>query len=58
MVPVAIVQKPNSTAATTTNDQGLQLRMRLNMNPHDKESHEALVKILRRKNAFRAELEE
>jgi hypothetical protein len=32
--------------------------MRLNMNPHDKGSHEALVKILRRKNAFRAELEE
>jgi tetratricopeptide (TPR) repeat protein len=36
----------------------MQLRFRLQDNPHDKRAHDELIKILRSKNAFRPEMEE
>jgi hypothetical protein len=36
----------------------MQLRFRLQANPHDKEAHAELIKILSSENAFRPEMEE
>ncbi len=54
-------QKVNQKQPSKSADDGseiLKFRFRLDNDPHDKTAHEGLIKLLRAKNAFRAELEE
>jgi tetratricopeptide (TPR) repeat protein len=51
-------QKQPSKKSADDGSEMLKFRFRLDNNPHDKTAHEGLIKLLRTKNAFRAELEE
>ena len=51
-------QKQPSKKSADDGSEMLKFRFRLDNNPHDKTAHEGLIKLLRAKNAFRAELEE
>lgn len=51
-------QKQPSKKAADHESELTIFRFRLDNDPHDKAAHEGLIKLLRAKNAFRAELEE
>jgi tetratricopeptide (TPR) repeat protein len=51
-------QKNPSSKPIDDSTKQMQLRFRLQANPHDKQAHEELIKILKAKYAFRPEMEE
>ena len=51
-------QKQPSKKSADNGSELLKFRFRLDNDPHDKTAHEGLIKLLRAKNAFRAEIEE
>jgi tetratricopeptide (TPR) repeat protein len=58
MYAQTVYQKQPSKKSTDDRIEMLKFRFRLDNDPHDKTAHEGLIKLLRAKNAFRAELEE
>jgi tetratricopeptide (TPR) repeat protein len=59
LVPTLAAQQTKPKAPAVDDDRReMQLRMRLNWNPHDKEAHKQLDTILDKKYAFRSRMEE
>ena len=59
LLPPCISQQKRPKVATEDDNRiEMRLRMRLNVNPHDKQAHKELTSLLNKKYAFRAQMEE
>ena len=58
VLPAQKTPKGSSSKKIDDSNRQMRLRFRLQTNPHDKQAHEDLIKILSAKYAFRQEMEE
>jgi hypothetical protein len=58
VLPAQKTSNGSSSKKVDDSDRQMRLRFRLQSNPHDRQAHEELIKILSAKYAFRQEMEE